>query len=174
MDIKSLRNIVWIALFTALMAASSFITIPLGVVPFTMQILMLFTLSLILGSKKAVLVIALYLFLGLIGFPFFSRGTNGIAVLFGPTGGFLLSYLPTAYIAGMAQNKKFIQATLLLLLALSICYVCGTVWIKFRLDITMENAFMTAALPFIIPDLLKVGIAHVIYSTLKRQGKIPQ
>ncbi len=127
MGIKSLQDIVSIAFFTALLAVSAFLSLPIGAVPFTLQMLILFLLSLILGSKKACIVVLLYLLLGAIGFPFFAGGKSGLASFLGPTGGFLFSWPIAVLIAGMAKDKGIVLASCFLFIALLFVYLCGAI-----------------------------------------------
>ncbi len=162
MNVKSLQEIVWIAFFVALVALSAFISLPIGPIPFTLQTLMLYACALLLGSKKGALVVLIYLFLGLIGFPFFSGAKSGLAAFLSPTGGFLLAFAPTVYIAGFAKEKKIVPAFVILLLSLVFLYTCGTLWLMFVLETNLATAFSFAAAPFILPDMLKVCMAYAI------------
>ncbi len=173
MNLKSTQEIVWIAFFSALLAVSAFISLPIGAVPFTLQVLVLFLTSLILGSKRAAIAVTFYVFLGVVGFPFFSGGKSGLAAIFSPTGGFILAFIPVAFIAGFAQYKKWYVASFILFLSLFLLYTCGTLWLKFMLDMSLEKAFAIATLPFIIPDLIKAFMAYGIFNILLQQGKIP-
>ena len=69
------KDIVNISLFTTLLAVCSWICIP-TVVPFTMQTFAVFLAMLVLGGKKGTIVIGIYMILGMIGIPVFSRGTD--------------------------------------------------------------------------------------------------
>ena len=88
----------------ALLAVASYITIPLGPVPFTLQTLVIAMLPVALGGRDAVVTVALYLLLGALGLPVFSGFSGGIAALVGPTGGFLWGFLAgTAFAAGIQR-----------------------------------------------------------------------
>ena len=63
------RDLCYIALMAALMAVCSWITVPFGPVPFTMQTFAIFAALLLLGGKRGTLAITLYLCLGLVGLP---------------------------------------------------------------------------------------------------------
>lgn len=190
MNLKSLQELVWIAFFTALMAVSAFIALPIGPVPFTMQVLTLYLASFLLGSKRAIIVVLLYLLLGALGFPFFSGGKSGLATLFGPTGGFLISWIPVAFIAGSIQTKKifssndeqslykkvtyYVSTALMLLFSLVVLYGIGGAWLMYSIDVTWQKAFALACAPFILPDLIKIGIAYFVYQVLRQKVKIEQ
>ncbi len=167
LDLKSTQDIVWFAFFTALIAVSAFISIPIGPIPFTMQMLTLYFCAFILGPKKAALAVILYLFLGLIGFPFFAGGKSGLAAFLSPTGGFLLSWPLAIFIAGLSRGKNFFTTIVLLLLSLTLVYTMGTVWLMFKLDLSLAKAFAVACAPFILPDLAKIGIAYFLAKVIK-------
>ena len=79
-----------------LLGLSSWISIPLGPVPITMQLTVVFLIGLLLPIKYAVFSLALYLILGASGVPIFAEGRSGFSVLTGPTGGYLLGFLMAA------------------------------------------------------------------------------
>ncbi len=173
MNIKSSQDIVWIAFFTALMAISAFISIPIGPIPFTLQILTIFLVALILGSKKAFYVVALYLFLGAIGFPLFSGAKSGLAAFMSPTGGFLIAFLPGIALAGLAKNKGFITAIFILLISLSCIYALGASWLMYTLKLSLEKTIAVAVAPFILFDIVKIFLAYFVYKILKKRNKLP-
>ncbi len=171
MKIESLQEIVWLAFFTALIAVSAFLSLPIGPIPFSMQPFVLYLCAFILGSKKASLAVLLYLFLGLIGFPFFAGGKSGLAAFLSPTGGFLLAFAPTVFIAGLVRGKSKINSALILMLSLIFLYSFGTLWLMHSIDISFAKAFMLATVPFILPDLIKIVLAYFLYKTLAARGK---
>lgn len=87
------KSIAFIGLAVALIAVSAWITVPLGPVPFTLQMLSITFVVCLLKPKEAIAAIYCYELLGAIGVPVFSGMRGGIGVLMGPTGGFLLGYL---------------------------------------------------------------------------------
>ena len=87
------RSIAFVALTVAITAVSAWVTVPLGPVPFTLQIFAVAFMVLVLQPKEAVAAITAYLVLGAVGVPVFSGMRGGIGVLAGATGGFLWGYL---------------------------------------------------------------------------------
>ncbi|MCL2503820.1 MAG: biotin transporter BioY [Coriobacteriia bacterium] len=81
------------ALIVALLAASAHITIPLGVVPVTLQVFVVVLATLLLVPEWAAAAVALYLAMGALGLPVFSAGQGGLGVIAGPTGGYLVGFL---------------------------------------------------------------------------------
>lgn len=92
MQNTKLYSLTLIALGAAIIAVLSPLAIPIGIVPVTLQTLAVGLVATVLKARETFFAILLYLLLGFIGIPVFTGGTSGIAVLFGPTGGFLLAF----------------------------------------------------------------------------------
>ncbi len=165
-------DMAYIAMFTAIMAICSWISIP-TMVPFTLQTFGVFLAVGVLGGKRGTLSILVYLLLGAVGVPVFAGFSGGIGVLFGSTGGYIMGFLFSALVMwGMEflGKKKWIL-TLSMLLGLLVCYVFGTAWFMYIYGRdTGEIGVMTAlgwcVIPYIIPDLLKIVLALVICKRL--------
>ena len=101
----STRDIVQVALFAALIALFGLvprIDLPfLAGVSITVQTLGVMLAGLLLGPRLAAMAVLLFLFMVLLGAPFLSGGRGGLGVLFGPTVGFLLGWIPGALIVGL-------------------------------------------------------------------------
>lgn len=87
------RSIAYVALTIAIMAVSAWITVPLGPIPFTLQMFAFTFAIVVLRPSEAMAATLGYLALGAIGVPVFSGMRGGIGVLMGPTGGFLWGYI---------------------------------------------------------------------------------
>ena len=87
------RSVAFVGLTIAIMAVSAWVTVPLGPVPFTLQMFAITFAIVVLRPKEAIAAIAGYLLLGAVGVPVFSGMRGGLGVLAGPTGGFLWGYL---------------------------------------------------------------------------------
>ena len=83
------------------------IYLPFSPVPITGQTFAVLFVGAILGSKKGGLSLALYILEGIIGLPVFAGGTSGMAVLFGPTAGYLIGFIPAAVLVGYLAEKGF-------------------------------------------------------------------
>ena len=97
------KDTVLIALFTALIIALGLvppIPMPLVPVPLTLQTFGVMLAGLILGPTRAGLVLLLYVMIALLGLPVLPGGRAGLAVLAGPTAGFLLGMIPGAVLTG--------------------------------------------------------------------------
>ena len=164
------------AMMAVVMCVCSWVSIP-AAVPFTMQTFGVFCTLLLLGPRLGLWTIVLYLFMGLVGLPVFSGFKGGPAVLLGATGGYILGFLLMAVLYRFVPAKKLVWKLLLLILGLALCYAFGTAW--FMKVYTGENKGLMWALgmcvfPFILPDLLKLGLAAVVYRLLSRHLKLEQ
>ena len=86
MPLLTTRELATAALFTAILAASAFVAIPAGSVPFTLQVYVVLLAGMVLGPRLGVLSVLAYLVLGLVS-PVYAGGASGLGALFGPTGG---------------------------------------------------------------------------------------
>lgn len=96
--------IVLCALFTGLIAVGAFFKIPFQPVPVTLQVTFVLSAGMMLGSKMAAVSAFVYLIIGLIGVPVFALG-GGLAYLLQPTFGYILGFVPGAYITGRIVEK---------------------------------------------------------------------
>ena len=90
------RELSQMALFVALMAVCSWITIPLPWVPITMQVFGVFLALCTMGGQKGTVCVFTYILLGAVGAPVFSGFRGGIGVLLGTTGGYIVGFIPMA------------------------------------------------------------------------------
>ena len=162
------REITDAALFTALIAAGAFVAIPVGPVPFTLQVLFVLLAGMVLGPKLGAASVVAYLALGLLA-PVYAGGTSGIGTLLGPTGGFLLGFIPAVVVTGLISRTgpptllRLIGAGLLGLVPI---YVLGTLWLAFQLHLSAATAIATGVAPFVWLDALKAVAAGLAARSL--------
>jgi len=170
------RNLT-IALFAALMAAGAFIRVPVGPVPITLTSFFMLMSALLLGPVGGSLSVVIYLLIGLIGLPAFAGG-SGPAVFAGPTGGFLIGYIPAAFLCGLisadnssltGQRVSFRDIAAVFTGSL-LLYAVGVPWLKWRLGMEWSSAFSAGMLPFLPGDALKAAAAVVIRQVLVRRA----
>lgn len=172
-----LKDIVYIALFVALITVCSYIQVPLPV-PFTLQLFAIFLAIYLLGPFKSFITILLYLLLGLIGVPVFAGFKAGLSAFYSPTGGFLLGFLtkPLIYLPFYIFNKKNELFYLLSMsIGLLITYIIGSsffIYVFKKGEISLLSALTITIFPFIIPDILKLILAFFIGRKLKEANII--
>jgi biotin transport system substrate-specific component len=174
---NTITGITLTALFAALTAAGTFISIPLPVSPVPVVLQNLFALlsGLILGPLRGSAAAGLYLLAGAIGAPVFAGASGGFVRFLGPTGGFLFGYLLAALTAGLIAGRPRPgvktprwRIILAILAGFLIIYVPGVIRLKFAIDKPWAAAIAAGFTPFIIGDLLK-GIAAVIIAPRLRR-----
>ncbi len=101
---SKIRENVLAGLFVALIIVGAFIQIPIPVVPFTLQFLFTTLAGLLLGAKLGSISVIVYLILGLVGVPVFTKG-GGLWYLFEPTFGYLIGFAVGAFVTGYISNK---------------------------------------------------------------------
>lgn len=169
------RDTVFIALFAVLIAICSWIAIP-TVVPFTLQTFAVFLALNFLGAKKGIVSVCIYLLLGAVGIPVFSNGTAGIGIIMGTSGGYMIGWIFSGLVMGLLERligKKMWAQAVSMLVGLIVCYVMGTAWFmvayaKTAGAIGLRVALGWCVIPFIIPDLLKLGLALWFSQRLKK------
>lgn len=170
---RNIKMMVFSSLFTALIIVGSYISFPLpfSPVPIVLSNFFIILAGVMLGKWWGFTSVMLYLFLGIIGLPVFAGGKGGIAILLGPTGGFLLSFPVAAFVIGVIshQGKKSIikDGIALLIGTFLIIYGFGVPWLKFVLKVSWSKAFAIAMLPYLIGDAFKAGIALVLTKLLR-------
>lgn len=148
--------------FVALIAAGSWISVPLPPVPLTLQTLFVL-LSGIVMKRYAVIPVALYVLLGTAGLPVFHNGTAGLGVLLGPTGGFLAGFIPAALIVGLAYEHESPKSRITgLIAAIILIYAFGVAWLVYSASLSLYQAVLVGVAPFVVGAVVKVIAAYAI------------
>lgn len=167
--------------FAALTFLGAQLALHVGPVPITFQTFFVILAGLIAGSRAGLFSQLIYLALGLAGVPVFAGFKGGLAVLNGPTAGYLLSFPIASFIAGLIFNPKTRRTTLrgfvACLIAEAIVYGFGLPWLIFWLSSlgglqaveAISRAITMGALIFIPGDALKIGI--ILYLINRRDFK---
>ncbi len=167
---NQLKMTVYTALFVALIAVGAFISIPAGPVPIVLQNMFVLLAGIILGPAWGLACVGIYLLIGLAGLPVFAGGTSGIGKLFGPTGGYLIAYLPAVFVTGAISKglKKNITTDVIAMVTGSlIVYAIGVPWLKMAVSLSWQKAIAAGMLPFLIGDGLKIAAAAFIAKKIR-------
>jgi len=170
-------DLVLISISTALITVSSWISIPLGPVPFTLQTMGILAVMLACGGRRGTLSILVYLALGFCGVPVFAGFKGGFAALVGPTGGFLVGFLLAALLYWLLEVilfrrlmtgpvKTWIFGALNSVIFEVVMYVTGVIWFMSvyaaqTSPVGLATVLGWCVIPFIIPDIVKL-IAAVV------------
>ncbi len=164
------KELVFCSLFAALTAIFSQIIIPIGSVPINLATLSILICAGVLGAKYGTLSVLVYVVLGAAGVPVFASLKGGIAVLAGPTGGYILGYIVMAFISGYVFEKSssWRLRAAAMITATAVCYSIGTVWFMLVMQAEWMAALATCVLPFLPGDIIKMIVACLVIQKLER------
>ena len=169
------------AVLAALMAVAAPFSVAIGPVPLSFCTLVIYLAGYLLGGRRAALATLAYILLGAVGMPVFSGFSAGLGVLAGPTGGYVVGYLPLAALSGLAASR-FPRSRALQLLGMAggtaVLYALGTAWYCFQSGAALAPALAACVLPFLPGDLLKMlaatAVGPVLRERLARAGIDPE
>ncbi|MBQ5334824.1 MAG: biotin transporter BioY [Oscillospiraceae bacterium] len=154
------------ALCTAIIVVCAQISIPLpNMVPITLQTFAVAFCGYLLMPKFAAMAITAYLLLGAAGVPVFSSLRGGFQMLTGPTGGFLIGFIPMILLCSLTKRK--FPALVLGLLGLAVCHLAGVVQYMLLTHISFWAAMLKVSVPFLAKDVLSVPAALLMASKLR-------
>lgn len=167
---KNIRFLTGTALMTAALCVLGPMSLPIGPVPITLTNLTIYFFLYILGTKQSAAAYLVYLLVGMAGLPVFSGYSGGLQKLAGPTGGYLIGFIPMILMAGpvverMWQNRVVCIAAMEL--SVWVAYLFGTAWLAVSLQRTFGEALAMGVIPFILVDFLKIAAAAVVGPELK-------
>ena len=160
----STRQLAVIGVMTAVTCVLAPFSLPIGPVPISLTNLAIYFSLYALGAKLGCV--------SYIGVPVFSGFTSGPGKLLGPTGGYLIGFLPMALIAGLLIDK-FISRRVICLLGMVagtiVAYAFGTIWLAYQAGMDWKAALMAGVIPFIPGDLGKMLLAMIAGPQIRRQ-----
>lgn len=167
----SVKDIVLIALMTAVLCIISpfSIMIPFSIVPVTLATFGIYLIVYVMGLKKGLISVVLYVLLGFVGLPVFTGFSGGVVKVLGPTGGYIIGYIFLALTEGLFVdffNEKWIKV-LGMIIGTIVLYVFGTLWISYQSKMTFVEALYVAVIPFIIGDIFKMIVAVLLGDNIK-------
>lgn len=170
---RSLNGKTYMLTVTALMTAVTCVlapmSIPIGPVPISLTNLAIYMAIYLLGWKMGTVSYLIYLLIGAVGVPVFSGFTGGLAKFAGPTGGYIIGFIPMAIIAGLVIEKfgsRIIQF-FGMAVGTAVCYAFGTAWFCILMKTDVVAALSTCVFPFIPGDIVKMVIALVFGPMLR-------
>ena len=164
------------------------VPVPMSPVPLSLAVFVVYLAAVLLGAKQSVWCVVIYLLLGTVGLPVFSGFSGGIGVLLGPTGGYLIGYVPCALLVGwlgkakkdgsrkeftkgFAENsighfskRRFVKYVLAMAVGTLVCYIVGTMWFLLVMggSYTITQALLVCVVPYIFFDLVKILAAAAV------------
>lgn len=166
----SIRDMVLVGVCAALMGVFSQLSIPLPTVPLTLQVFGVVVIAVILEGKLAAVAMIIFALLGAIGIPVYSNFTAGFGALAGATGGYIIGFIFMAFTIGNFATKEskvlvFIGAYM----GLAVDYFFGVLQLKLVMGLGLQKALVAGFYPFIIKDMVMVGIGVIIAMVVKKK-----
>lgn len=163
------------ALMAAVMCVLGPVSLQIGPIPLSLTNLVVLFSVMLLGTKLGTCSLVVYLLLGAVGLPVFSGYSGSLAKLAGPTGGYLIGFIPMAILAGIVLEKcgrRPLPTIAAMVAGVAVDYIFGTAWFVFQMQCELWYALTVCVFPFLIGDGIKLVLAYVLGGLLRqRLGK---
>lgn len=166
----TVRGMVFMAIFAAIICIAAPVSVQIGPIPITLATFAIYLAGAMLGGKRGMIAVIVYIMLGAVGLPVFSNFNGGFTALLGPTGGYIIGYIPLVLLTGVfsdMNSKKHRKMIAGMLLGTAALYTFGTAWFMIMTQSTLGRALALCALPFIPGDALKIVCVSAIAIPLK-------
>jgi biotin transport system substrate-specific component len=152
-------------LFTALLAQVA-VPVPGSPVPITGQTLAVVLTAATLGPLRGTAVQVLYILTALVGLPFYSEASGGYDVVFGATGGYVVGFIPAAYLIGLAArhgaDRQLWKSVPLFIAGQAVIFAVGVPWLAVSTGMSASQALDAGFYPFILGGIVKAAIAALV------------
>ena len=160
-----LRKTAMVLFGSLLIAAAAQVSVPMFPVPMTLQTLAIMLIGLTYGARLAGATLVTYLAQGAMGFPVFAGGAFGLAPLMGPTAGFLFGFVAMAFVMGWLVERGLSRSVGLFaaaIIATAVLFVPGVLWLHAVTPLSLQDAFIAGAAPFLLGEVIKAAVAALI------------
>ncbi len=175
LEVKNSR-LFWVVSFSILTFFSAQVLVPVQPVPFTLQTMLVLLSGAFLGARNGAYSQLLYVAGGFVGLPVFAGFTFGPAVIFGPTGGYILAFPIAAYLVGsiIEKNKSVFAVTGAMILGTAVILFAGALYLTLFVNYNFSEAFFAGVAIFSIWGLIKIAAASSVYLSLRNKyPKLP-
>jgi biotin transport system substrate-specific component len=156
-------DITLVVLGAALVGGFAQLYVPLWPVPVTGQTLAVLLVGATLGAVRGALAMVVYAVVGIVGVPWFSEADSGWQVIAGPTGGYIIGFVLSAFLVGWLSerqwDRKVLKALALVLGGSVAVFAIGLPWLSFVLGTDLATTLEYGLWPFIIGGLIKALLA---------------
>lgn len=171
----NIKTMVFCGLFAALVAVGAYIKIPTATVPITLQTMFATLAGLLLGAKRGAISVSVYVCIGLLGIPVFTKG-GGISYVLQPSFGYIIGFIFAAFVAGIivgkTPNPSFLRLSIATVSSIFVVYLFGFVYLHFILNVYMDKGIDIGVIlkgyviPFIPGDLIMGAIGVLLSKRL--------
>lgn len=169
-SVFTVREMVFIAICAALICVLAPISVPVGAIPISLGTFAIYFSAALLGGKRGTIAVIVYIMLGVVGLPVFTAMRGGAAVLFGATGGYIIGYIPLAFLTGVfsdMRSKLHWTMPLGMVLGTVVMYTFATAWYMIINGCTLAAALLACAVPFLVFDAVKMVLATLLAVVLR-------
>ena len=171
-SLSNTRNLVLCAMCAAITCILAPLSIPLaGGVPVSLATFAVMLSGVLLGGPLGALSQLIYVLLAAVGLPVLAGWTGGLGIVLGMTGGYIIGYIPCAWLTGLIYKKDGETAKkpvkiLFMILGMTagniVLYVIGTAWFMFITEMTLEASLAACVIPFIPGNIIKMAAVIII------------
>ncbi len=162
------KDMTIIAVMAALICVAGPLSIAVGPIPLSLASFAVYLAGAVLGAKRGPLAVAIYLLIGMVGVPVFSGFSGGIQKLAGVTGGYLIGYLPCAWLTGLAVKPGQTEAQpkwklpAMMVAGTAVLYIVGTAWFMIQTGNSLAASMGMCVVPFLPGDAIKIVAASLL------------
>jgi len=165
----AIRELCHISIFAAIIAVCAQISVPTAFgVPMTLQTLAISLSGVVLGTKNGTIAVLVYILLGAAGVPVFASLSGGLGVIFGRTGGFILSFPFLACAAGIGAKKSRLWLILWLAIGAIVNYICGALMFSFITSNGLAASFSFVVAPFVPITIIEIALVVMFGKSIKQ------
>ena len=171
-SLSNTRNLVLCAMCAAITCILAPLSIPLaGGVPVSLATFAVMLSGVLLGGPLGALSQLIYVLLAAVGLPVLAGWTGGLGIVLGMTGGYIIGYIPCAWLTGLIYKKygetakkpvKILSMILGMTAGNIALYVIGTAWFMFITEMTLEASLTACVIPFIPGNIIKMAAVIII------------
>lgn len=146
--------------------------VPLGPVPVSLCTLLIYLSGWLLSPGRTAAAAAVYVLVGAAGLPAFSGFLGGVGHLAGPTGGYIVGYVPFAFLCAVFVRRfpaRWWMQMGGMVLGTAVLYAVGTVWFCVQTQTPLAGALAVCVLPFLPGDIAKMISAMILGPVLRRR-----
>ena len=172
----SVKNIVLAGMFAAFLAVMSQVSLPMPTgVPITVQVFAVALVGVILGWKRGVLAVLVYILIGAVGVPVFANFKGGLSVLTGLTGGYIIAWPVMTILCGIqpkTQNAKLNMTVniILSLVGLAVCEGVGALQWALLSGNDLRGIIIYSLTAFVPKDIVLTVLAVIIVRQVRKMA----
>lgn len=168
----SVRGMVFTAIMAAVICVFAPFSIPMGAVPLSLATFAVYLTAALLEKARSCAAVGVYILIGLVGVPVFSGFMGGFTVISGMTGGYIIGYLPCAFLTALFTQRfggKLWAMAAGMALGTVALYIVGTAWFMVFTGSELVAALAACVIPFLIGDIIKIAAACALALPLRKK-----